>query len=313
MLDFQHLLTKKEPVVQKIYGKELTQAEIELYIQREDLFHPELSGNKWRKLKYNLLEAKEDTYTRLLSFGGAFSNHIHALAASGKHLGFETIGVIRGEASSRSNPTLRFAEQCGMQLYFVSRTDYRRKEETAFMEELEKQFGRFYLIPEGGSNALAVKGCTEIVSKVQPYDVIGLSAGTGATAAGVIASLEGEKEVIAFSALKGDFLKKDIEKFIYDFRQTCPSGRRVSYTNWTLNTDYHFGAYAKFNDELIQFIQDFQKRFDIPLDPIYTGKMMYGIFDLIQKGHFPKGTKILAIHTGGLQGVEGFRERFGVL
>ena len=296
-----------ETPLQQLQDPLLQEQEIALYIKREDLLHPDISGNKWRKLKYNLQEAKRLQHQTLLTFGGAYSNHIAATAAAGKAYGFQTVGIIRGEELLSLNPTLRFATSCGMQLQYISREQYRQKEDPAFLQELSEQHGQPYILPEGGTNNLAVKGCTEIVEDITvDYDYICCASGTGGTAAGIIAGLAGEKQVLVFTALKGgDFLQEEIKQLVYGY-----SGREFS--NWRLLTDYHFGGYAKVKPELLAFMQAFQKHHHIPLEPIYTGKMLYGLFDLIRKGYFPKGSRIVAIHTGGLQGNAGFKERLGV-
>ncbi|MBJ6369787.1 1-aminocyclopropane-1-carboxylate deaminase/D-cysteine desulfhydrase [Snuella sedimenti] len=269
---------------------------IELFIKREDRIHPFVSGNKYRKLKYNLIEAEKKGVKTLLTFGGAFSNHIAAVAAAGKDFGFRTIGVIRGEELSNKiadNPTLGFAKDCGMIFKFVSRDVYRAKTTESFIEDLKTEFGTFYLIPEGGTNALAIKGCEEIlVDADAAFDFICTAVGTGGTISGLINCSKTSQQVLGFPALKGDFLKEDISKF-------------ATKSNWKLLTDYHFGGYAKINESLVRFINAFKKGNNIALDPVYTGKMMFGILDLIDRGFFPKGSKILAIHTGGLQGISG--------
>ena len=270
--------------------------EITLHIKREDLIHPFISGNKFRKLKYNLLQAKAEKKSKLLTFGGAFSNHIAAVAYAGKENNLETIGIIRGdelESKISENPTLTFAQNCGMKFEFVSREDYKTKATNTFIEDLKGRYGDFYLVPEGGTNSYAVKGCEEILTD-EDYDFthICCAIGTGGTISGLINSAKAHLKIIGFPALKGDFLSDDIRKFAKN-------------SNWEVQLDYHFGGYAKINEELIRFINDFYKQTNIPLDPIYTGKMMFGILDLINKGYFPKGAKILAIHTGGLQGIEG--------
>ena len=267
-----------------------------LYIKREDLLHPHVSGNKFRKLYYNLQKAKEDNYSTLLTFGGAFSNHILAVAAAGKENGMKTIGVIRGEELREkvsSNPTLNKASEFGMVFDFVSREDYRKKNEEAFLQRLKEQFGDFFLLPEGGTNNLAVKGCEEILEEIDAdFDFICCAVGTGGTISGIINSSKVSQQVLGFPALKGDFLNEDICKF-------------VTQSNWGLVTDYHFGGYAKVTEGLIEFINNFYQKFQVPLDPIYTGKMAFGVLDLIEKKKFPKGSKILMIHTGGLQGIAG--------
>jgi 1-aminocyclopropane-1-carboxylate deaminase len=269
---------------------------ISLTVKREDLTHPFVSGNKLRKLKYNLLQAKKENQTTLLTFGGAYSNHIAALAYAGKEQGFHTIGVIRGEElidKITENPTLLFAQNCGMQLEFVSREAYRLKTEDSFIETLRQNYGAFYLVPEGGTNALAIKGCEEILTdKDAIFDYICCAVGTGGTISGVINSILPHQKVLGFPALKGDFLKDEIRNF-------------AQQEHWELMTDYHFGGYGKVNSELIAFINTFFAKTQIPLDPIYTGKMVFGVIDLIERNYFPENSKILLLHTGGIQGVEG--------
>jgi len=272
---------------------------IDLYLKREDTIHPHISGNKYRKLKYNLLEAKKQGKDTLLTFGGAYSNHIAATAYAGHEQGLKTIGVIRGEELEgkwHDNPTLNLAHEHGMQFHFVSRSDYRLKNEAAFLERLTDTFGDVYLLPEGGTNDLAVKGCSEILTEEDAtFDYICSAAGTGGTVAGLINAAQSHQTVLGFPALKGDFLIEEIRTFVHNDR-------------WKLITDYHFGGYAKVDQQLIDFINLFKSKTGIPLDPIYTGKMLFGIFDLVKKGVYPPETRILAIHTGGLQGIEGMNQ-----
>lgn len=283
----------------------LKEKRVRLFVKREDLIHKEVSGNKFRKLKYNLIEAQKKGLTTLLTFGGAYSNHILATSVAGKLMNFETIGVIRGdelgedlEKTLAQNTTLRSANKYGMKLVFISRQEYRDKMNDDFLESLRQQFGDFYVIPEGGTNALAVKGCEEILTNEDAqFDYICSCVGTGGTIAGLINSAVTHQKVIGFPALKGDFLNREIQELV---------GER---DHWELTTQYHFGGYAKYADELNQFINEFRQQTSIPLDPIYTGKMLFGILDMIQNDRFSEGTKILAVHTGGLQGIEGFNQR----
>jgi len=276
---------------------------VNLFIKREDLVDAELGGNKWRKLKYNLEAAVAQQHDTLLTFGGAYSNHIYATAAAGKRLGFRSIGIIRGEAHEPLNPTLEFARNCGMQLEYIDRASYRQKAQAEFIASLEKKFGRFYLVPEGGSNTLALKGCMEITQEInkessEQFDFICSACGTGATLAGIISGLLPSQKALGFAVLKGgDFLVNDIKNFLEQVGTVS--------TQWSINADYHFGGYAKTTEELWGFIEQFKQNFDILLDGVYTGKMFYGLFDLIKKGYFPKGSRIVAIHTGGLQGNSG--------
>ena len=272
---------------------------ISLYIKREDLLHPIISGNKFRKLKYNLETAKKQNQKVLLTFGGAFSNHIVAVAGAGETFGFETVGIIRGEElhdKISENPSLLQAQQLGMKFVFISREQYRLKEAADFIEKLRKDYGEFYLLPEGGTNALAIKGCEEIITDLDfEFTHICASVGTGGTITGIINSSADNQKIIGFSSLKGDFLQNDIAKF-------------ANKQNWSLNCDYHFGGYGKITDELIDFINNFYLEHHVHLDPIYTGKMMFGIMNLIENNYFPPNSKILAIHTGGLQGIAGMNK-----
>ena len=267
-----------------------------LVIKREDQLHPDISGNKLRKLKYNILEAKRLNKSTLLTFGGAYSNHIAAVAALGKEYGFKTIGIIRGEElvdKVSINATLSFAKSCGMLLYFISREEYRKKNELFFFENLKSIYGDFYLLPEGGTNDFAVKGCAEILTnKDTSFDYVCSSVGTGGTIAGLIKSSNSLQTVLGFSALKGTFQTSYINKF-------------TRKKNYRILDDYCFGGYAKVNAELIEFMNDFKNKTAVSLDPIYTGKMIFGIFDLINKGYFKENSTILAVHTGGLQGING--------
>jgi len=270
---------------------------IQLWIKREDLLHPEVSGNKFRKLKYNLLQAKKEQFQTILTFGGAHSNHIAATAAAGQLLDFQTIGIIRGdelaEAKDNWSSTLKYAASCGMEFDFISREEYRNKDSAEFKENLKEKYRNAFIIPEGGTNELAIKGCEEILSeKDKEFNFICSSVGTGGTLAGLINSAGKDQKVIGFSSLKSDHLRAEISGL-------------VNRENWEIVKNFHFGGYAKVNKELISFMNDFSKKYQIILDPVYTGKLVFGIFDLVKQGYFPDNSKILAIHTGGLQGIEG--------
>jgi len=299
---FNQVFTTKN---EQIFLPFLEEKKVELFIKREDEIHPFVSGNKFRKLKYNIREAKSQQKKVLLTFGGAFSNHIVATAVAGNLSGFKTIGVIRGdelgkdvEKTLASNSSLREARKNGMQFQFVSREQYRNKSSKEFISELEKQFGDFYLIPEGGTNDLAIKGCEEIlIEEDNKFDYICCAIGTGGTISGLINSVKTHQNIIGFPALKGDFLTKEIQQLV----------RKND--NWSLETEYHFGGYGKYNVELIHFINDFKEKTKLLLDPIYTGKMLFGILDKIAKNKFAENSKILAIHTGGLQGITGVNQK----
>lgn len=282
--------------LQKIETSWSRESQINLYVKREDLIHPLLSGNKYRKLKYNLEEAKKQGKKTIVTFGGAFSNHIHALAATCHFYGFDSIGIIRGEESSISNPTLTDAKNWGMQLKFIDRSSYRNKNNEEFISILRKEFGDFYLIPEGGTNQLAIKGSKEILAEVAiPFSYVCVAVGTGGTIAGLIQSCPKESKVLGFSALKGDFIHSEVENLL-----------ETKYENWFINTSFHFGGYAKTKPTLWDFIHEFKEETGIQLDAIYTGKMMFGIRELVQNNFFPIGENVVVIHTGGLQGLRGF-------
>lgn len=295
----------------------LTNADVQLFIKREDLNYPfpeypAVSGNKWRKLKYNLQQAKQEGHQTLLTFGGAYSNHIHATAAAGKAVGMKTIGIIRGEETLPLNSTLTFAKNQGMEIHYVDRTKYRKKQESAFLEELKQQFGPFYLLPEGGTNQLALKGCAEIVEEIDiPFDIIACACGTGGTLAGIIQGLKGKKQAIGFAALKGNFLEKEVLSLL-EKNKLVEKDDQAIFKNWKLQNDYHFKGYARFDEKLLNFIRQFKEKNNILLDPIYTGKLFFGIFNLIDQGKFSPKTRLIAIHTGGLQAWEGMNERFKV-
>lgn len=290
--------------IQKIEDPLIKDSGIKLFIKREDLNHPELSGNKWHKLKYNLITAKENGYETLLTFGGAYSNHIYATAAAGELFGFKTIGIIRGEEHLPLNPTLGFAVSKGMEIHYVNRKAYREKNSSEFITTLREKFGKFYLIPEGGTNKLAVKGASEIISNIHiDFDYICCACGTGGTLTGLVTGLNGRKKALGFSILKGgNFLLDNVEKLIYE-----STGKK--YTNWEINLDFHFGGYAKINSELIAFIKRFHKITSIPIEPIYTGKLLFGVYNLILNHYFSNGKTVLIVHTGGLQGLRGMEKK----
>lgn len=273
-------------------------AGIRLFIKRDDLIHPTVSGNKWRKLKYNLIQAREENASTLLTFGGAYSNHLYALAAAGNALGFKTIGIVRGEEHTNNlSPTLQFCVQQNMQLHYVSRLEYRQRNEPDYLEKIRIQFDNPYIIPEGGTTRLALKGIYEMTLEVAEQlgrrpNYYAVAVGTGGTAAGILSAVN---DVLAFSALKGGgFLEKDIWDLIDD---------KNNAGSLQLFTDYHFGGYAKWKPELIDFMNEFKLQHNIQLEQVYTAKMFYGLYELIKQNYFKPGTEIVAVHTGGMQGL----------
>ncbi len=281
--------------LQKINDEITSTHEIELYLMRTDLNDLHISGNKLYKLKYNLEAAQRTNKETLLTFGGAFSNHIAAVAAAGKKYGFKTIGIIRGEKHEPLNPTLEFAITHGMQLDYVSRECYQNKAQLEQYVQKNHFNERMYLIPEGGNNELGILGCTTITNQLQiPFDYICCACGTGTTLTGIIRSLKREQHALGFQVLKGEnYMQTEISKQL--------EAAHHSQSNWSIHEDYHFGGYAKIKNTLLTFMNEFEARHHVALEPIYTGKMMFGIYDLIQRGFFKKGEVIIAVHTGGLQ------------
>lgn len=274
---------------------EAQQAGVTLHIRREDLLFPDLSGNKYRKLKYNLEAAREAGANRLLTFGGAYSNHIHAVAAAGKAFGWETVGLIRGEelAGAPRNPTLQDAEDNGMHLVFLTRSDYRRRNDPDFVKTCLERYGPAYVLPEGGSNALALRGCSEILQPGdEHYNTICCATGTGGTLAGLALGAKTGQRVRGYAVVRDPGLESQLSAW-------APGAP------WTLVRDYDFGGYAKVPPALVAFVNAFRERTGIPLDPVYTGKMLFGVLEDLRSGRLAPGSRVLLIHTGGLQGIRG--------
>lgn len=283
---------------------------VRLCLLRDDLLHPQLPGNKLRKLKYNLLAANEGGHDSILTFGGAYSNHLSAVAAAGQIHGLRTVGVVRGDADADPSPTLQRCRAAGMQLHFVDREAYRQRSDPHYVAGLLRELGPAYVIPEGGTNVLALRGCAELVEELEaaavPFDALTVACGTGGTLAGLLVGLQGRKQVVGVPALKGGaFLRHDI-----DALTAAAVGH--TYTNYHLHTEAHFGGYARYSAELVRFVEDFYARHAVLLDPVYTCKAVWGTLDLIGRGFFSRGSTVVVIHTGGLQGWAGFQQRFGV-
>ena len=284
---------------------------VRLLLWRDDLAHPDLPGNKARKLKYNLAAARQQGHRTLLTFGGAYSNHVTAVAAAGKLFGFQTIGLIRGDEPAPGtalNPTLVRAAADGMALHYLDRAAYRRRAEPAFIAGQLARFGPAYVLPEGGTNELALPGCAELVAEIRQlvaFDALAVAVGTGGTLAGLLTGLAGLEQAVGVAALKnGSFLREEI-----DALTRAATGQ--THANYAVHTDYHFGGYAKYSAELLAFIRQFRQRHGVLLDPIYTGKLLYGVLDLITRGYFAPGSAVVAIHTGGQQAWAGWTARFG--
>lgn len=285
--------------LQKIEEKILEEKKVSIYVKRDDLLHFFINGNKWFKLKFNLFEAANKNHHQLLTFGGAYSNHVYAFSYACKLFGFEGIVVIRGEEYPTLNPTLEFASNNGIKIHYVHRKMYRNKYADSLLSELKNLYGDYYLIPEGGSNFLAVKGCSEIVTKIKvDFDYILAACGTAGTLAGIAKSLKKNQKAIGIAVLKN-------AGFLIEEAKRLSQHQKI---NFEILLDYHQGGYAKFNDELICFIKNFYQNHQIILEPIYTGKLVYALFDLISKDYFPEHSNIVVYHSGGLQGYQGLKK-----
>jgi 1-aminocyclopropane-1-carboxylate deaminase len=284
-------------VLAKINDPFLEKHDVTLWIKRDDLLHPVISGNKWRKLKYNLDEALYLGADTIISMGGAYSNHLYALAYVGRTTGLKTIGIIRGERPAPLTPTMQDMENWGMEMRFVSRSDYRHYRNYKHWQDLPGIKPKQYWLPEGGANSLSLKGIEELVNEIDIlYDTLCVACGTGTTLAGLIKTVPGQQSVLGFAALKNaDFLPSDVQSLLFG-----------EFHNWEIFQDYHFGGFAKLNLELALFMSDFEQKTSIPLEPVYTGKMLYGLYNLIAKDYFKPGQRIIAVHTGGLQGKRGY-------
>jgi 1-aminocyclopropane-1-carboxylate deaminase len=295
-------LSKTIPL--QVIENELTQLhKIKLYLLRLDTIDFYVGGNKLFKLKYNIEEVKKQKLTKVLTFGGVWSNHLAATAKACEENNLELICVVRGEEPVVYVDTLNYCKRMKAHLHFVSRADYRNRTDPDFIKELEQKFGNFYLLPEGGSNTLAIKGCKEILDFIPiDFNYICTPVGSGATLAGIATGIKQHQQALGFSVLKGaEYLGDEVHKLMINAGNT-------QHAVYNINHNYHFGGYAKTTPALLSFKKDFESTCQIPLDYVYTVKMMFGIFDLIQKKSFKEGSTLVALHTGGLQGNKGFEK-----
>ncbi len=320
MKNLDALLQHSPSPLQAVEHEAFSRNGLRLFVKRDDLLHTYVSGNKWRKLKHNLLEAQQLGLNRLITFGGAYSNHLAAVAAAGLEFGFSTLGVVSGEENGVVNPTLGFAKECGMELLFTSRINMRNYSDTGLLHHLKIYPTGGFILPQGGANCLALAGCREIVTETTAQlghgpDFFITACGTGTTLAGIATGLSGTAQALGISVLRGGFLQKEVESLLAKYlpSQSAPTKRRGNPQSAIVFDDFHFGGYAKWQPELIAFINDFKQQTGIPLDPIYTGKAFFAAVQLAEKGFFPDGACIVLVHTGGLQGIAGFNERFGNL
>jgi len=286
------------------------QYKLQVYIKRDDLLHPIISGNKWRKLKYNLKAAINENKNSILSFGGSYSNHIHALAFACYQQGLGSVGIIRGEQEYAHNFTLSWARHWGMKLEFVDRKTYRKRQQNQYIKELQQKFPQSFIVPEGGSNTLALSGVGDICSELQQqgitYDHLLLPVGSGGTLAGLIDSDKNQHNLLGIAVLKqgnscANYLSTEVNKLLPQ--------RAKHFSNWQILNNYHRGGYAKFSALDLERLREFISITNIPFEPVYSGKMILALLDLITQGYFQAYDKIMLLHTGGLQGLGGLAER----
>ncbi|MBI2381620.1 MAG: pyridoxal-phosphate dependent enzyme [Gammaproteobacteria bacterium] len=275
---------------------------VPIWVKRDDSIHPTLSGNKWRKLKYNLLAAREQGISRLASFGGPWSNHLHALAYAGRRFGFETLGLVRGEAHEALTPCLRDCRDWGMRLERLPRAEYRRRQDPDFQAELARRFGPCLVLPEGGSNALALRGVAELVAEIdRPFDLIACAVGSGATLAGIASALPPGAQALGLAVLKGaEYLEAEVRGLL--------AGAGLAAGPWSMEHGHHGGGYARVGPELLSFCAEVEASTRLVLEPVYTGKLFQGIGRMLEQGQIATGTRLVLVHTGGLQGLRGFKQ-----
>jgi 1-aminocyclopropane-1-carboxylate deaminase len=295
---------KTESPLQKITHPLFERHQLSVSIKRDDVIHPIISGNKWRKLKFNLRHAQIHNYIGVISFGGSFSNHIHALAFACHQQGLKSIGIIRGEKEYASNFTLSMAQQWGMELHFVDRKSYRLRENKEYLAQLQFTYPGYLIVPEGGSNTLALGGVGEVITELNQqcqFDTLVTPVGSGGTLAGLIKADNNQHNILGIAVLKQDgYLTEQVNNLL---------GDNLHFNNWQIMPEFHRGGYAKFSKEDVKKILSFSQQTGLIFEPVYSGKMILALLDLIDQQYFPKGHRLVLLHTGGLQGIGGLIER----
>lgn len=290
--------------VEQLFHPLFERHHIKVYVKRDDLIHPVISGNKWRKLKYNIKEARHLGHMGITSFGGAYSNHVHALAFACYQQGLQAQLIIRGEAHYAKNYTLQCAKRWGAELVFVDRATYKQRHDKSYLAKLSATNPNYMIIPEGGTNALALKGVQEVMTELsvqQDFDTILTPVGSAGTLSGLICGANNQN-VIGVAVLKqADYLRPEIARLL--------ESKNCRYSKWQLLTEHHLGGYAKFTPNDLFRMQQFSKVTGLPIEPIYSGKMVLALLAMIEQGYFNKGHRVMLLHTGGLQGLHGLAER----
>lgn len=291
--------------LQQIHHPTFTQHKISVQIKRDDQIDKVISGNKWRKLKYNILHAKAIGAKGIITFGGCFSNHIHACAFACQQQQLSAMGIIRGEQANQDNYTLAWAKHWGMQLSFVDRKTYRLRNEESYLKQLQQQFPDHLIVPEGGSNSLALTGMAEVIDELNhqcEFDTIMSPVGSGGTLAGLILGDKAQHEILGISVLKQqNYLEQHVNELLPEHAK--------SYQNWQIMNQFHRGGYAKFTPHDAQRIHSFAQHVGVGFEPVYSGKMILALLDLMQTGYFSEHQRIVLLHTGGLQGLAGMFDR----
>ena len=305
--------------LQQIHHPVFIKAKITVMIKRDDLIHPIISGNKWRKLKFNITLAKQQNKKGIVSFGGAYSNHIHALAFACYQQNITCTAIIRGEAHYQNNFTLSWARHWGMSLVFVDRATYKKRHEVAYLQTLQAEYVDHLIIPEGGSNAHALKGMGEVIAELNQqtsFDTLITPVGSGGTLAGLITADNDQHQLLGIAVLKSSTSLNTIEtselhscRYLTEQVKKLLPDKSKKYNQWEILSDFHRGGYAKFSAADCQRIIDFNKITQLTFEPVYSGKMILALLDLIALGYFPEHHRIVLLHTGGLQGLGGLAER----
>jgi 1-aminocyclopropane-1-carboxylate deaminase len=298
----EQLFDTEKSIIQELSSDLLSKHNVRLYVKRDDLIDENVSGNKWRKLKFNVLQALDKKCDTILTFGGAFSNHLVATAAACKKAGLKSIGIVRGEElDENSNDTLKKCSEFGMQLKFVSRAEYQLKTDDLYLKDLHLEYPSTYIVPEGGSNFYGMIGCQEIIKEIKEnFDQVFVAQGTSATSCGILLALPENTVLNVVPVLKNydSFaeMRKLLNYSLFDEEVTEELLEKVR-----VHSESHFGGYGKFNEELIDFIKEVNQGYNLPLDYVYTGKVFYQIMKMIQTGQLDNQS-LLFVHTGGLQG-----------